>query len=367
MDDKYKINDTRGYKSFSQKTFSGYKKSEVINSVLKAIEAKKLENACHWATECICSGYTVSLWDKLLLYASKVIHINNPQLPSYLLRKNEVFYNQVRRIQPSKKDNLLLLRNSQMIRNLIFDVITTLTMSLKTKRYDKLIKINEKEDFLFPTIQKKLLSQMKVLPDGIIQFHDPDELRTICNEIFTMLKNKQFGYEKACYWVLWLKTWEALHKKKKKPWNLSVRKISGINPKYGADLLWVIWCLILEEARQQNNKRISEQISSIYSLYKFNYSSGKQTSRLPYVFHAIGYLTHTINFKTPIRPEYHTYIQVQCNVNKMFMLKKSNEISTPEIVFDTGKKKKKEAIIDFDPIKDKIDIFNELDTSSSLQ
>ena len=108
-----------------------------------------------------------------------------------------------------------------MVRNLFFDVITTLSLSSKTKRYDKYPKLDEKNDFNFVNVQKRLFSQMNILPNHIIHFNDPDELRIIMNELFTMCKNKQFGYDRCCYWILWLVKWEQLHKKKKQLWNVS--------------------------------------------------------------------------------------------------------------------------------------------------
>ena len=369
MNDIYRITDSRDYKMFSKKSFSGYKKTDVMNALFKSIESKKIENACHWTTECIISGYTLSLWEKLIIYGMKVVHINNPSLPSYLLMKHRIFYNQYKQIN-AKKENILLLRNSQMIRNLFFDVVTTLSTSLKTKRYDKLIKINEKEDFNFITIQKRLCSKMNILPDHIILFHDPDELRIIINEIFTMLKNKQFGYDSACYWVLWLYRWEKIHKKNKQIWSLSLRKVKDIDPKYGCDLSWVLWSVILEEMNQRKDPIITQQINSIYQLYKSNYTSGKQTSRLPYIYYAIGFLTHDINFKIPIRSEYKIYFQVQANVNKMFLSKKMFEEtqindSIPNKQTKTQKPittNKQDENINIEIVTDKISIFNELDT-----
>ena len=67
MNDQYKIIDTRNLESFKKISFSGYKKNDVINAVLKSIEIKKVENACHWTTECIISGYTLLLWEKMLI------------------------------------------------------------------------------------------------------------------------------------------------------------------------------------------------------------------------------------------------------------------------------------------------------------
>ena len=95
MNDKYKINDTRDLASFKTETFSGFKKTDVINAVIKSIEAKKIEQACFWTTESIVSGYSLILWEKLINYSCKVININNPELPYFIMKKNKVLYNQI--------------------------------------------------------------------------------------------------------------------------------------------------------------------------------------------------------------------------------------------------------------------------------
>ena len=75
MDEKYLIVDNRTVESFKQKIFSGFKKSDVINIVLKSIESNKLENACFWTTECIISGYAnihlLPIFQKKIAYGSK--------------------------------------------------------------------------------------------------------------------------------------------------------------------------------------------------------------------------------------------------------------------------------------------------------
>ena len=44
----------------------------------------------------------------------------------------------------------------------------------------------------------------------------------------------------------------------------------------------------------------SHQPNYNFSLFKSNYTSGKRKSRVPLIFYAIGYLTHTINFNVTI-------------------------------------------------------------------
>jgi hypothetical protein len=360
MNEDYLICDDRPSDSFKKKTFSGFKKNDIINAVFKNIETKKIESACHWATECIVSGYCFILWEKLINFSCKIVHINNPKLPYYLYRKNLVFMNQIERLDTKSKDKYLYLRNSQMIRNLFFDVITTLSCSSKTKRYDKYPTINDDEDFNFTNIQKRLFSGMNILPSHIIHFNDPEELRIIMNEIFVLLKNKQFGYEKCCYWILWLLRYEYIHKKKRKTWIINERDIEDVHKKYRGNIVWVIWETIFEELNTQKNKNINKQIKSLYELFKCNYTVGKRNARIPIILNAIGYLTHNISFKYPVRTDTKIFIQIQSNVNKMFLEKKNYEIKNKELLKEINNPPKKEDI-PVEIIQDKISLFNEID------
>lgn len=360
MDERFIIKDVRTFESFKKKTFSGFKKNDIINAVFKSIENKKIENACHWTCECIVSGYALCLWEKLINFACKIVHINNPKLPYFIYRKNLVLMNQIARLNTKSKDKFIYLRNSQMVRNLFFDVVTTLTSSIKTKRYDKYPKIDDKEDFNFTNLQKRLCAEMNILPQHIIHFNDPEELRIIMNEIFIMLKNMQFGYEKCCYWILWLLKYENIHKKKKKLWIIDERDIEDLDKKYRGNIVWVIWETIFEEMKIRNSRNINKQITSLYELFKCNYTNGKRTARIPIILNAVGYLTNNIKFNIPLRINMKLFIQMQCNVNKMFGDKKIHEIKNEEIN-DKFKKPPKKENISGEIINDKITLFNEID------
>lgn len=360
MDDNFIIKDTRDHIKFKELTFSGFKKSQVINAVFKNIEAKKIEGACHWTTECLISGYANALWEKLIIFSSKVVHINNPNIPKYIYNKDIIYRNQIKRLDPKNKDKFILLRNSQMIRNLFFDIVTTLTTSLKTKRYDKYSKIDISQDFKYENMKKRLCGEMNILPDNIMRFNDPEEIKVILNEIFIMSKNKQFGYDRCCFWILWLLKWEGQHKKKKINWTVEYRDVQEVDKKYRSNVVWIVWDIINEELKSRE-ENVREQISYLYKLFTNDYTHGKRTSRLPILFHAIGYLTHDINFKIPLRNNYKLFIEVQCNVNKMFGSKKINEkIEEIKPVHKPVKKKDKDKV-DVEIIRDKISIFNELD------
>ena len=362
MDDKYKIDDNRESSFFKTKTFSGFKKNDVFKALFQSIEKGKLENACNWTTECIISGYLVELLDKCISFASKIIHLNSPNLPYYLYRKVKLFYNiiDLDLKKSAQKENLIHYRNNQTIRNVLFDIVTVLTLTTKTKRYDNYPKINETTDFFFENIKLRLKAHANFVPDDMIKFTDPEELKIIMNEIMFQYKNLASGYEVTSYWLSWVVMWEKVNKKKKIKWEIEERKVTNVNPKYCKDVMWLVWQTVLTEAneRDENTKL---QISSLYNLYKESYAPGKKTLRIPLLYHALGYLTHHVKFNIPIRKNEELFLQTQCNVNFMFKLKKTNEIKD---AINPVKKKDlpKKSNIQNEMAQDKFMLLTDIDT-----
>ena len=72
MNQKYLITDPRPLECFKDKTFSDFKKLDVYKALYSSIETGKVENACHWITECIISGYCIEIMEKLILFGAKI-------------------------------------------------------------------------------------------------------------------------------------------------------------------------------------------------------------------------------------------------------------------------------------------------------
>jgi len=106
MKQEFLIVDPRPLTCFRDKTFSGFKKTEVYKALIKSMDESKVEDTCFWVIECIISGYSIDLIDKLCAYGSKIIHLNNPTLPTYLLRRYITFQNSINHIKRNAMINI---------------------------------------------------------------------------------------------------------------------------------------------------------------------------------------------------------------------------------------------------------------------
>ena len=78
--------------------------------------------------------------------------------------------------------------------------------------------------------------------------------------------------------------------------------------------------------------------------------------KIPLLYHAIGYLTHCIEFIIPIRLNKQIFIQTQCNLNIMFKMKKCNEQNDKPTLSINIKND-----IKHEQTKDKFSILNDID------
>lgn len=316
MDSCEIINDNRTPNYFKNTTFSNYQKKAVFSELQKAIKSSNIESSCHWLVEAHCSGYIDEIWDKLIILSSSLVNSNVPKLPSYIFNRYQSYLEHIGGTD-AKPNVLLSSRNNATIRYQLTEVICLLSTSGK-KDLPKANSIKPYEvDINWIKGNKRLIDNMYMKP-SFIRENDCKDIHIIIYQFIQYLTIAKKDIHNAIYWMSWLIEWE--NKNKNNPLaQIESRDITGLDPKYQKDIIWVIWETIITETNDRNNSNLSTQIQCLYQLYKFNFSQSKRKSRILLIIHAISLLTLNIEWSSQLTNKQDVIKQVCVQINKLYM------------------------------------------------
>ena len=165
------INDIRDVKEFNKITFSNYKKTEAKQALIKCLNKSEIEETSYWIAEFICAGHFIDLWEILIEFASRYIHLGNPKLPIYMTMR---FDNFKEILVNGYIKNEIRLRNNNKIRKLFAEMGTILCSSRKKHSLNP-IKVG-KDEYQITNMKNNLKAQKILYANGIFRKEYPKEL-----------------------------------------------------------------------------------------------------------------------------------------------------------------------------------------------
>lgn len=340
-DDDTNINDNRESIDFKGLTFSKYNKNDVKKALMENLSEGKIESACHWSSELICAGHFMDLWELILLYMSKNIHLGNPKIVIYLANRYEYFKSVVDTVNYT---SIIQLRNNLVIRKLFAEIMCILSQS-KTMHSFELIKINLVDAFDHDMIQLRIKASSTHYLEPFYKPGDPKSLFIAFNEFSYCISIDSLDMTSACYWIEWIIEYENKHKKINEKVICEERKYGNIDPSYQTDAVWIIWDAILHYGKLKC-KFTQQTLSSLQKLFCIRYTTSTCKKRRYILYFAVGLLIDNVKTNIELSTDKSVVKKVVDKINCIYNQVKINEdYSTNRSVGRNEKKKRIEESI----------------------
>ena len=317
------INDIREPSQFKGTSFSNYKKTEVRNQLLQNMIKGKIEPACYWSAELICAGHFMELWETIIHYTGKHIHLGNPKIVSYLEMRFQIFRNI---ITSGKHPVEIQLRNNQTIRNLFAEVIAALTYSNRKHSFES-IKINRIEEFDITQMTERLKAPSMKYAEPIFKKEDPKELFIAINELSYNISCDRRNMLNACYWVEWIIEFDLICRKRKESCFCERRNNLSVENKYQKDIIWLVWDSLNKYSTDLNSPFISKLMTSIMNIFCIKYTTGSCKKRRYLLYFAIALLTEPVPLDIELISKKELVHNVVEKINDIYKQIKKNEQS----------------------------------------
>ena len=309
----YIIHDVRIGNDFKGITISGFKRKDVINVFQNSMINNKIEEAIRWCVELHSTGLNNIIWTSYNNVYLKYIHINNPKLFFYLLKRKKE-YNNIIKKYPKKHE--IFTRNNQELRNLFAEITSILTITKKNNIFlPKSLPSIKDISFEKYEIKKRMISKNT---DHILYYiynSTSNDEKLALNEIMNNLLYPNGTFENCLYWYLWIEKYKSKNKDEKKILyeNVNLDK----DQQYYDHWTFILWKILntFENRLDKNNIIFIRKLEYIYKVdFKINSINKKKF----YYFIAFYIIKNNINWNIPLYQNEYLIIQTNANINTMY-------------------------------------------------
>ena len=290
VDERTEINDIRLPGAFKGVSFSKHKKTEVKAALKDSMLKGKIEPACYWAAELVCAGHYTDLWEILLNYVGKHIHLGNPKIMIYLEMRYDTFRNIMTQ---GYYINELQLRNNGNMRRLFAEIISTITLSNKRHSFEP-IKINRVEEFDMTQMTERLKAPSTKYAEAVLLKEDPRELLIAVNEFAYNISKDRMNMTTACYWIEWMIEFDNICRKRKTTVFAERRSKLPVENKYMCDTIWILWDAIFKRIDEMGNTFIEKIADALRNLFCIKYTTAACKKRRYLLYFAVAIVTEPV-------------------------------------------------------------------------
>jgi hypothetical protein len=320
IDGHSEISDIRTPSQFKGITFSGFKKTEVRAQFVENLKKGRVEQACYWCAEMVCSGHYLDIWETLLYFMGKHIHLGNPKMAIYLQLRYQIFRNIVSQgFFPTE----LHLRNHSSIRKLFAELVCNITLSNKKPGFET-IKINREEEFDMTQLHERLKATSTEFIAPVFKKDDAKELWIGMNELAYNLSPGVSNMNNACYWIEWVIEFEAICKRNGTPTKCEARNYPVEN-KYRRDMIWIVWDILQHYVAERNDGFISKTLGALIELFCIKYTPASSKKRRYLLYFAVELCTETVPTNVEMIANKEVLEIVVSQINNVYKQIKQNE------------------------------------------